>query len=178
MNAGTFPADEPKYNLNFESSVIYDLPAERFDLPGWLRNFSTEDYESCTPASGAHRYANVYRDGDGGLVYRNDEYVGGFMMTQFYRERIMEPQRVRLVSLTRARFLHVWPIVFPLYWEMTVEPRDEKSSTFTCKIGAKLNLFYFIASKLTLLNFWSQAHADEETPHFAEHAARWATRND
>lgn len=178
MNAGNPPSDEPDYNLNFQSSVIYELPAEKFDLPGWLRNFSTDDYERCTPASGAHRYCDVYRDGDGGLVYRNDEFVGGFMMTQFYRERIMEPQRIRLVSLTRARFLKVWPIVFPLYWEMTVERHDAKSSLFTCKIGARLNLFYFIASKLTALSFWSQAHADEETPHFAKFAAQWATRTD
>ena len=103
MNAGTVPAEETSYNINIQSSVIYDLPAARFDLPGWLWNFSTKDYERSTPASGAHRYCSVYRDGDGGPVYRNDEFVGGFMMTQFYRERIMEPQRVRLKSMTRAR---------------------------------------------------------------------------
>lgn len=178
MGAGNVSDPEPQYNINFHTSVIHDLPAERFDLPGWLRNFSCEDYVACTPASGAHRYSNVYRDGDGGLVYRNDEFVGGFMMTQFYRERIIEPQRVRLVSMTRARFFYFWPIVFPLYWEMTVEPQDEQRCLFTCKIGAKLSPLYFLASKLTSLMFWAQAHADEETPHFARFAARWATRND
>ena len=61
---------------------------------------------------------------------------------------------------------------------MTVEPHDAKRSLFTCKIGAKLNPFYFIASKMTALSFWSQAHADEETPHFPEFAGQWATCND
>jgi hypothetical protein len=178
MNASAPSGKEPNYNINFQSSVIVDLPADRFDLPDWLVNFSCKDYVSCTPASGAHKYSNVYRDGDGGRVFRNDEFVGGFMMTQFYREKIMKPQRVRLVSMTRARFLYVWPMIFPLYWEMTVEPCDEKRSRFTCMIGARLNPVYFVMSKLIRLLFWAQAHADEETPHFAKFAARWATRND
>ncbi len=61
---------------------------------------------------------------------------------------------------------------------MTVEPHDTKRSLFTCKIGAKLNPFNIIASKLTALTFRSQAHADKETPHFADFAGQWATRND
>jgi hypothetical protein len=30
------PEKEPKYNINFESSARYKLPADKFDLPGWL----------------------------------------------------------------------------------------------------------------------------------------------
>ena len=178
MNAPAAPSPEPKYNINFQTSIIVDLPANQFDLPNWLVNFSSEDYVACTPASGSHKHSNVYRDADGGLVFRNDEWVGGFMMTQFYREVITKPDNVRLVSMTSARFLHIWPIIFPLYWELKVEPYDGDRTLFTCMIGAKLNPFYFIASKITRLLFWSQAHADEETPYFADFAVKYATLND
>jgi hypothetical protein len=43
MNAGTVPAEETSYNINIQSSVIYDLPAHRFELPGWLWSLSTKD---------------------------------------------------------------------------------------------------------------------------------------
>ena len=49
---------------------------------------------------------------------------------------------------------------------------------FHCRIGARLPFLYFLASKLIRLQFWSQQHADEETPLFAHYASRWATRND
>lgn len=178
MNAAAAPSPEPSYNINFQTSMIVDLPADRFDLPNWLVNFSSEDYIACTPASGSHKHSTVYRDADGDLVFRNDEWVGGFMMTQFYRSVMAEPNHIRLVSMTRARFLHIWPIIFPLYWDLTVEPYGENRTLFTCKIGAKLSLIYFIASKFSRLLFWSQAHADEETPYFADFAAKWATRGD
>jgi len=61
---------------------------------------------------------------------------------------------------------------------MKVEPLDENRSKFTCTIGARLNPVYQVLSFLLRLTFWAQAHADEETPHFADSAARWATRND
>jgi hypothetical protein len=180
MNLPAFPEKEPNYNLNFQSSVVVNLSAPKFDLAGWLPNFTCEQYVACTPSSKSHKYSHIYRDGDGELVYRNDEWVGGFMMTQFYRERIMKLDNVRLVSLTRARLLEVIPLVFPLYWEMKVEPYQGESdrSLFTCLIGIKLDPLYFIGGQITQLLFWAQAHADEETPHFANFAALWATRND
>jgi hypothetical protein len=31
---------------------------------------------------------------------------------------------------------------------------------------------------LIRLSYWTEAHLEEETPRFADSAARWATRND
>ncbi|MCP9826081.1 hypothetical protein [Synechococcus sp. EJ6-Ellesmere] len=166
------------YNLNFGTSVILNVPLEKFDLADWIVNFSCEEYVSCTPASRSHRYSGLYRDADGDFVIRNDEYCGGFMMTQFYRPRVMEPDHVRLESRTKARFLQVWPIIFPLYWDLRLESVNPGQTLFHCRIGASLPWIYFLASKLIRLQFWSQQHADEETPHFAHYAARWATRQD
>jgi len=61
---------------------------------------------------------------------------------------------------------------------MQVEPFDENRSKFTCTIGSRLNPVYQFLSFIIRLTFWAQAHADEETPYFADSAARWATRND
>ena len=118
------------------------------------------------------------RDADGEIVIRNDEFCGGFMMTQFYRPKLMQAHHVRMESLTKARFLHVWPIIFPLYWDLKVEAAGANRTLFHCRIGARLPFLYFLASKLIRLQFWSQQHADEETPLFAHYASRWATRND
>ncbi len=166
-------------NLKTSTSVMVDLPVERFDLADWIVHFSKEEYVACTPASGAHKVMYVYRGGDGRWVFRNDETAAGFMMTQLYREEIMEPQHIFLVSpKTKARFLGRFPIRFQVTWDMKVEPVDENRSKFTCTVGARLNPFYFIAGLLIRLSFWTEAHTEEETPHFAESAARWATRND
>ena len=100
-------------------------------------------------------------------------------MTQLYREEIMEPQHIFLVSpRTKARFLGFFPMTFQVTWDMKVEPVDENRSRFTCTVGAGLNPFYFIAGLFIRLSYWTEAHTEEETPHFAESAARWATRND
>lgn len=93
-----------KYNLNFGTSVLLNLPVEKLDLSDWIVNFSCEEYVACTPASRSHKYSGLYRDADGDIVIRNDEYCGGFMMTQFYRPKVMTPHHVRLESRTKARF--------------------------------------------------------------------------
>jgi len=167
-----------KYNLNFGTSVLLTLPVGKLDLADWIVNFSCEQYVACTPASHSHQYSGLYRDADGDIVMRNDEYVGGFMMTQFYRPKVMTPHHVRLESRTKARFLQVWPMIFPIYWDLRVEAAGPDRTLFQCRIGARLPFFYFIASKLIRTLFWSQQHADEETPLFAYFAARWATRED
>ncbi len=63
-------------NLKASVSVIVDLPAEKFDLPDWVIHFPNEEYIACTPATKAHKQMYVYRDGDGGLIFRNDETCG------------------------------------------------------------------------------------------------------
>lgn len=166
------------YNLNFGTSALLNLPVEKFDLADWIVNFSCEEYVSCTPASRSHKYSGLYRDADGEIVIRNDEFCGGFMMTQFYRPKLMQAHHVRMESRTKARFLQVWPIIFPLYWDLKVEAAGANRTLFHCRIGARLPFLYFLASKLICLQFWSQQHADEETPLFAHYASRWATRND
>lgn len=166
------------YNLNFGTSVLLNVPLEKFDLADWIVNFSCEQYVACTPASRSHRYSGIYRAPDGDIVIRNDEYCGGFMMTQFYRPKVMQARHVRLESLTKARFLQVWPMIFPLYWDLRVEAAGPQRTLFHCRIGARLPWPYFIVSTLIRTLFWSQQHADEETPLFAHYAARWATRQD
>ena len=166
-------------NLKVSTSLVVDLPADRFDLADWIVHFSSEEYIDCTPATHNHKYSDVYRDPDGGYVFRNDEFCGGIMMTQLYRGEIMEREHVFLVSpRTKGRFLWVWPMTFQITWDMKVEPFDENRSKFTCTIGSKLNPVYQFLSFVIRLTFWAQAHADEETPHFADSAARWVTRND
>ena len=64
--------------------MVVDLPYERFDLAGWLPNFTNEEYLACTPGTKAHRQMFVYRGDDGKNVYRNDETCGGIFMTQLY----------------------------------------------------------------------------------------------
>jgi hypothetical protein len=160
-------------------AVLVDLPGERFDLADWIVHFSNEDYVACTPASGAHKLMLVYRDADGGYVFRNDEFCGGFQMTQLYRAEIIEKDHVFLVSpATKGRFLWTVPMTFRITWDMTVERVDDATSKFTCRVGARLNPVYWLLSKLIRLDYWTQAHTEEETPHFADCAARWATRND
>jgi hypothetical protein len=139
----------PPNNLTSAVSVVVDLPPDRFDLAGWLPNFNNAEYLACTPGTRAHRQMFVYRGDDGKNVYRNDEICGGIFMTQLYREV-----------------------------DMKVEPFGEQQSLFTCTIGSRLNLLYKMASLFICLQFWADAHCEEETPHFAEIAARWATRND
>ncbi len=73
-----------------------------------LTGLFTFPTKSTSPARRQWRHKNmyVYRDGDGGYVFRNDESVAGFMMTQLYREEIRKPQHVFLVSpRTKGRFL-------------------------------------------------------------------------
>jgi hypothetical protein len=41
-----------------------------------------------------------------------------------------------------------------------------------------MNRLYLLASFFIRLTYWTEAHIEEETPHFADSAARWATRND
>ena len=166
-------------NVTASRSVIVDLPVEKFDLADWIIHFSNEDYIACTPASKAHQIMYVHRDGDGEYVLRNDEYVGGFQMTQLYRPQIMEKDHVFLVSpATRGRFLSVMPMKFQTSWDMKVEPYQGNRSLFTCTIGGGLSWWQLLASKFTCLNYWSEAHCEEEGPHFADSAALWATRND
>lgn len=166
-------------NLHAECAVLVDLPAERFDLADWIVNFSNADYIACTPATGAHQHMNVYRDPDGGPVFRNDEFSGGFQMTQLYRAEIMEKNHVFLASpATKGRFLWVVPMTFQVTWDMAVERVDDSTAKFTCRVGARLNPVYFFLSKLIRLDYWAQAHTEEETPHFAACAARWASRAD
>ncbi len=166
-------------NLKTSTSVIIDLPAEKIDLADWIVHFSNEDYVACTPATGAHKVMYVYRGSDGRWVFRNDESAAGFMMTQLYREEIMEPQHIFLVSpRTKGRLLGIVPLTLQITWDMKVEPVDESRCKFTCTVGARLNPFLFIAGLFIRLSYWTEAHTQEETPHFAESAARWATRND
>ncbi len=166
-------------NLKTSTSVIVDLPAEKFDLADWIVHFSNEEYVACTPATGAHKVMYVYRAGDGRWVFRNDESAAGFMMTQLYRDEIMEPQHIFLVSpRTKGRLLGCVPLTLQITWDMKVEPVDENRSKFTCTVGARLNPLLFIAGLLIRLSYWTEAHTEEETPHFAESAARWATRDD
>jgi hypothetical protein len=92
---------------------------------------------------------------------------------------VMERDHVLLVSpRTKGRFLERVPMAFQITWDMKVEPFGEQQSLFTCTIGSRLNLLYKMASLFICLQFWADAHCEEETPHFAEIAARWATRND
>ena len=166
-------------NLKTSTSVIIDLPEEKIDLADWIVHFSNEDYVACTPATGAHKVMYVYRGGDGRWVFRNDETAAGFMMTQLYREEIMEPQHIFLVSpRTKGRLLEFLPLTLQITWDIKVEPIDENRCKFTCTVGARLNPFLFIAGLFIRLSYWTEAHTEEETPHFAESAARWATRND
>lgn len=165
-------------NLKTSTSVIIDLPAEQIDLADWIVHFSNEEYVACTPATGAHQVMYVYRGSDGRWVFRNDETAAGFMMTQLYREEIMEPQHIFLVSpRTKGRLLGIVPLTLQITWDMKVEAVDENRSKFTCTVGARLNPLLFIASLFIRLSYWTEAHTEEETPHFAESAARWATRN-
>ena len=166
-------------NLKTSTSVIIDLPAEKIDLADWIVHFSNEDYVACTPATGAHKVMYVYRGSDGRWVFRNDESAAGFMMTQLYREEIMQPQHIFLVSpRTKGRLLGIVPLTLQITWDMKVEPIDENRSRFTCTVGARLSPLLFIAGLFIRLSYWTEAHTEEETPHFAESAARWATRND
>jgi hypothetical protein len=166
-------------NLKSSISIIVDLPADKFDLADWIIHFPNEEYIACTPATGAHKQMYVYRDADGGRVFRNDESCGGFMMTQLYREEIMEPNHVFLVSpRTKGRFLGFVPMTFQITWDIKVEPLDERRSTFTCTVGARMNPLYLFAGWFIRLSYWTEAHLEEETPRFADSAARWATRND
>lgn len=166
-------------NLTSAVSVVVDLPVERFDLAGWLPNFSNAEYIACTPGTKAHRQMFVYRGNDGKNVYRNDEMCGGIFMTQLYREAVMEPRHVLLVSpRTKGRFLERVPMTFQITWDMKVEPFGDRQSIFTCEIGSRLNPLYRVASFFICLQFWADAHCEEETPHFAESAARWAARYD
>ena len=166
-------------NLKTSTSVIIDLPAEKIDLADWIVHFSNEDYVACTPATGAHKVMYVYRGSDGRWVFRNDESAAGFMMTQLYREEIMQPQHIFLVSpRTKGRLLGIVPLTLQITWDMKVEPIDENRSMFTCTVGARLSPLLFIAGLFIRLSYWTEAHTEEETPHFAESAARWATRND
>ena len=175
----TFAMHHPPNNLTSAVSVVVDLPYERFDLAGWLPHFTNEEYLACTPGTKAHRQMFVYRGDDGKNVYRNDETCGGIFMTQLYREAIMERDHVLLVSpRTKGRFLERVPMSFQITWDMKVEPFGEQQSLFTCGIGSRLNLLYRMASLFICLQFWADAHCEEETPHFAESAARWATRNE
>ena len=166
-------------NLKSTTSVIVDLPANKLDLADWIVHFPNDEYIACTPATGAHKQMYVYRDADGEWIFRNDESCGGFTMTQLYREEILEPNHVFLVSpRTKGRFWGFVPMTFQITWEIKVEPRDDNSSTFICTVGARLNPLYFIAGLLIRLSYWTEAHLEEETPRFADSAARWATRND
>ena len=127
-------------NLKTSTSVIIDLPAEKIDLADWIVHFSNEDYVACTPATGAHKVMYVYRGGDGRWVFRNDETAAGFMMTQLYREEIMQPQHIFLVSpRTKGRLLGIVPLTLQITWDMKVEPIDKNSCKFTCTVGARLN---------------------------------------
>ena len=56
-------------------------------------------------------------------------------MTQLYREEIMEPQHVFLVSpRTKGRFLGFIPMTFQITWDMKVESLDAERSKFTCRV--------------------------------------------
>ncbi len=166
-------------NLHASCSVLVDLPAERFNLADWILHFGNEEYVACTPATGAHQYMFVYRAPDGGHVFRNDEFCGGFQMTQLYRAKIMEKDHVFLVSpSTKGRFLWVIPMTFQVTWDMKVEKVDDATAMFTCRVGARLNPIYWLLSALLRLTYWTQAHTEEETPHFCDSAARWATRSE
>jgi len=48
-------------NLKVSTSVVVDLPADRFDLADWMIHFSSEEYVACTPATHNHKYSDVYR---------------------------------------------------------------------------------------------------------------------
>ena len=166
-------------NLHASCAVLVDLPSERFDLAGWVVNFSNAEYVACTPATGAHKVMYVYRDPDGDHVFRNDEFCGGFDMTQLYRAEIMQKDHVFLVSpATKARFLWIVPMTIQVTWDMTVERIDDRTTKFTCRVGARLNPIYWVLSKIIRLDYWTQAHIEEETPHFADSAVRWSMLGD
>lgn len=165
-------------NLTAACSVVVDLPVEQFDLADWIVNFSNDEYVMCTPATGAHKQMYVYRDPDGDHVFRNDEEVAGFMMTQLYRPEIMEPRHVFLVSpRTKARFLRFLPLHIQVTWDMKVESFDAERTKFTCTVGAAMSPLLRLAGFLIRLTYWTQAHTEEETPHFAQSAVRWAKRS-
>ena len=166
-------------NLTAVVAVILDLPLEKFDLADWVLHFKNEEYIACTPATGAHKQMFVYRDADAGWVLRNDETCGGFFMTQLYRGEIMERRHLFLVSpRTKGRFLGFIPMTFQITWDMTVEAVGKNQTKFTCKVGARMNPLYLLAGLFIRLSYWTEAHIEEETPRFADCAARWAARND
>lgn len=87
-----------KNQLEIDYSVILDIPVEKIDLVGWIRNFNADEYRACTPATGDHKAMIAYCDGEGENIYRNDERCGPVGMVQLYREAEMERDHIFLVS--------------------------------------------------------------------------------
>ena len=166
--------------IEIEYSVILDVPAEKMDLVGWIRNFKPEEYRACTPATGDHNSMLGYCDGAGDNIYRNDERCGPVGMVQLYRESVMEPRHVYLVSpATRALLFGFWPMLIQITWDLKAEACDGNRTKFTCRIGCWMNpVYFFMAIHFLRFEFFGQAHCEEETPHFANYAARWSMRND
>lgn len=162
-----------------EYSAILDVPASAIDLAGWIRNFKPDEYRACTPATGNHFFMLGYLDGDGNNIYRNDERCGPVWMVQLYRESIMEPHHVFLVSpATRALVLGFWPMRTQVTWDLTAKPVEGDKTRFTCRIGYRMNPIYYVLARFFLaIGFFMEAHCEEETPHFANFAARFAMRN-
>ena len=101
-------------------------------------------------------------------------------MTQFYRPKLMQAHHVRMESRTRGTLPAGVADHLPALLGSEGGSRRSQSARCSslphrCPVAVS---FYFLASKLIRLQFWSQQHADEETPLFAHYASRWATRND
>ena len=63
-------------------------------------------------------------------------------------------------------------------WDLTAKPVEGDKTRFTCRIGYRMNPIYYVLARFCLaIGFFMEAHCEEETPHFANFAARFAMRN-
>ncbi len=144
-----------------------DLPMEQIDMHRWVRELTTEDYASFTPA---HKALGSFVHGSRFFMV-NVECIGGDMLIQHYELVDHSRSHVTFYSHRTKGYVFRWvPVTFSAPWEMSLRGVSAHSCELTCTIGAEFDSP--LLGALAWLNgsrFFIRRHLAAEGVAFARH---------
>lgn len=151
--------------MQFTIKQLINISLSKIDIYEWLKNLTSEDYESF---SEAHIAMGKYED-ELGLRLVNVEDIGGGLITQYYYFNKAEKKHVILHSdRSLVLVLHWIPVKVKVPWEMAVI-REHDKTYLTCTIGAIFpNKFLELAAKSMFLGYFLRRHLKEECQSFVQ----------
>jgi uncharacterized protein YndB with AHSA1/START domain len=150
-----------------------NAPADQVDIGTWLLGIADAEYQRCAPPD--HIAAGYTTTDDGQPMSINVEKVGDSLIVEHYVGEIIEPLRVKMVSISDVFTEDGARTNMQVTWELTAEP-DGDGLTFTNEVVVRPTddfLAFLDAAGLTLEQA-AAAHATASSRHNALETPRFA----